>query len=254
MRLKCLIVVCSLLAILVTTVARADTYTVKLTGEWPVMYTDSVEPYAWLETGNRAYVSPVKLQVQDVESGLLEEILIGFCGDRKNVVSDTFYVPPGQEYYRTPLGNDPVYSEDQAELIQSLFDHTYSFAFDENGDLVDLTVVQAIQLTLWYVTTNGAYPATVLAPDPDSRSLAQIFIDALNAENWSGVFWESYDFSEEIKTDILVFYTFPTSDSQTMISVSYSKGGGYNITPEPATLAIFGLGFFGVGFTARRRS
>jgi len=238
---RCLVILCLLLATLVSKAAYADIVT--LTGT--VMRTDSVESGSW---GVQAYVSP--LMLHDV-SGVLEDDIIGFCGDRTTLVSRDFQTK-GQEYYWASLGDVPgnIYDTGTRNSIQELFDHTYGYAFSVDGILLDLTVVQALQLALWKII-SPEYP--ILAPSNYSYDLTEQFLTALNGGDWADVQWNGKDFTENFHTDILVFWTTPTKTSQTMISASYGMGNGFNMTPEPATLAIFGFGFFGVGFTIRRR-
>ena len=236
MKKSCLFVVFSLIALFVSSAVYADT--IKLTGNVvSSAYTDGI-----------AYVSPMHLQDKTNNYDF-----IGFCGDRDVFTNDAFknLSGSGQDYNWTSLNSAPVYNTPgQKTAIQTLFDHVYSYAFSESGDLLSGGVVaRALQMSLWNIT-NPVYSPVLFADG--SGALANQFNAALaGTQSWDTINWNGINFGGTVATTLVVFATDPASISQAMISANYQLSN--TVVPEPATLLILGLGTIGVGFTTRRR-
>ena len=184
----------------------------------------------------------------------------GFCGALNINTSNEFnnLNGGGQEYNLETLKKVTIYEDIQKSSIERLFEHVYYHAFKEDGvTLNDVQVAQALQFSLWSITndymppTNDSNPSLVIV-----ASLANAFISALASDDWSTIDWKGYDFSKEVETEIVVFWTDGAQASQTIVSASYGLMGGSGDpepTPEPATLLIFGFGAIGAGFAARRQ-
>ncbi|MCL2304850.1 MAG: PEP-CTERM sorting domain-containing protein [Planctomycetaceae bacterium] len=235
MRKNCLFVLSSLMAILISAVAYADTVT--LTG-------GTIDKSVVI---NSIYVSPFNLHDQEKDFDF-----IGFCGDPSVTASNNFLNGSGEVFSWALLTEYANYGPDLKSTIQELFDHTYSHAFDSDGSLLDITVGRALQVALWNTLQPGFMSTTGYSSD-GSLALAGEFLSALaGTKEWGDINYKGIDFGDSVKTTLVVFAPNPITKTQTLISANYLVEQ-FTVTPEPATLAILGFGFFGVGFIARRR-
>ena len=225
-------VLVSLISAFATMSAYADTISI----------TGTVPAGAAVSSDNVYYVTAINLH--DNDNGI---DFVGFCGDFATETSKAFGTSAGQEYGYSFLPDDSIYTPQEKSYIQSLFDHTYSVAFDASGNSIDRMVERAIQITLWNVINGVNVVVTA-----DGTTLASNFLAAV----YGNISWESIGYGNTTDTTLVVFRS-PENASQTLISANYVTGGyntdNPNPTPEPATLLILGLGAMGAGFAARRR-
>jgi hypothetical protein len=204
------------------------------------------------------YVTPMR--VTNITTGQKDFLL--FCGDYYTTTSAAYGTITGQAYGAFALSSSSVfYSDIQKSRINDLFGHAYSTAFDLDGNILDTTYAQAIQLSIWSIlheTTDnydirggsfrlsGNYDAAVVNA---TNSLLNAVL--------GNTMWDVLGLGNFIDYDLTVYIAEGGKTvSQTLISVTGSPSREeppQTATPEPATILILGLGFAGLGLTRRMK-
>lgn len=180
------------------------------------------------------------------------------------------------EFYNLKDVPSSFYTDQQKVWLQSLYDHTYSYAYDEAGNQLNKYIAAAVQFATWEIIheTNGILDVfegnfTMTSNkglQKTALELANAMLQFLNdgvTGDWSGIVTtiyenEYYDSSTKktIKpieeedhawgtfkpgsTEITVYFA-ENNETQTMIQVTTITRGQDNVTPEPATLLILGV-------------
>jgi hypothetical protein len=188
-----------------------------------------------------------------------------FCIDYDTLTSTGFNDPLiGNEYDAVALNSlsMTLYSQVQKEALNTLFSRVYSTIYDVNGEIIDIDDVNSYfyQLVVWEIIhepegeiwniAEGAFGIRNAATfhDPDNnRELAYVDTNfynlAVNTVNsWLGaingdITWDSIGYDTVTDHQLTVYVAEGGQHiSQTFISVVSP------ITPEPATILMFGIG------------
>jgi hypothetical protein len=183
-----------------------------------------------------------------------------FCSDYFTPTSAEFNNPLiGQEYDATAL-NSPsmtLYSQIQKDALNSLFSHVYSTIYDSNGEIIDDVNSYLYQLVVWEIVheTEGTWDiadgefgiksAATYYPNDRTRSYTDtnFYNLAVNTINsWleaivGNITWDSIGYDTVTDHQLTIYVADGGQNiSQTFISVVAP------ITPEPATILMFGIG------------
>ncbi|MDR2704509.1 MAG: PEP-CTERM sorting domain-containing protein [Planctomycetaceae bacterium] len=184
-----------------------------------------------------------------------------FCIDYFTPTATEFNNPlVGQEYDAIAL-NSPsmtLYSQIQKDALNSLFSHVYSTVYDANGDIIDDVNSYLYQLIVWEIIheTNETWNIAggefgiqnaAYYPNPNDHKVAYLDTNfynlAVNTINsWlnaiaGNITWDSIGYGAVTDNQLTVYVAEGGQNiSQTFISVVSP------ITPEPATILMFGIG------------
>ncbi|GHT30812.1 hypothetical protein FACS1894214_1360 [Planctomycetales bacterium] len=180
------------------------------------------------------------------------------CSDLNTFTSPEFADSnAGQSYNRVALNDSTFHSANQKQQLQSLYDHVYWKAFDQDYGVIDPAYAAMFQLAVWeimndssdtlslrngdlYITdfynTNadrtgwGTHMST--AQQEQLLAMSDAWFNAIINDSWDLIGYS------ENKSNLTVWVAEGGTDSsQTFIGVAP--------TPEPATMLIFGLGMAG---------
>jgi hypothetical protein len=205
------------------------------------------------------YVTPMRVQDHTTDQNFLL-----FCGDFYTSTSAAYSSAAGQEYNCFALSSQSIdfYSDVQKNRINDLFGHAYSTAFDLSGNILNTTYAQAIQLSIWSILHEETGNYDIL--DGSFKLVSNYNMTVVNATNalLSAVMgtttWDSMNMANFVDYDLSVYVAEGgKQNSQTLISVTASDNrepnGETAATPEPATIALVGLGLAGLGYARRRQ-
>jgi hypothetical protein len=209
------------------------------------------------DTSNNGWHSAETIKVINDDTG--QDFRV-FCIDYFTPAVTEFNDPlVGQEYSAIAL-NSPgmtLYSPIQKDALNALFSHVYSTTYDVNGDIINDVNSYLYQLVVWEIIhetdetwdiASGEFGIQNAATyDPNDRTVAYVdanFYDLAvnNINSWldaivGNVTWDSIGYGTVTDNQLTIYVAEGGQNiSQTFISVVAP------ITPEPATILMFGIG------------
>ena len=223
------------------------------------------------DTDNNGWHYAAPFGAENLTTG---QLLNTFCVDRYTYTSSDFSLPGvGQEYGAVAL-NSPtmtLFSDIQKSALNSLFSHVYTTITDSQNNLLNTAAAMAFQLTVWEIVhetsgvwnlANGVFGINAAATYRNSDHTGgseydnRLFNDVISlTSSWFSAIadepmWVAMGYG---KTDLeLTVYVAEggTHVSQTLISTTAPAA----VTPEPATILMFGMGVLALPFCRRRVS
>ena len=209
------------------------------------------------------------IQTRDLDTDTAYRL---FCTDLYTYTSGAFGGNAGQMYETTTLADSPFHSDLQKAQLQSLFDHVYTQAFNDDYSYNNSFYASLFQFAVWEIANDtGDYlslrdggdlrfiNAEVLNSSGYYVSSQETLDSALNTlDSWFYAIvndaWDEIGYEED-KVNLTVYLAEGgTHVSQTFIGVDpYSKHYQNTATPEPTTMLIIGLGIAGAGAIAARQ-
>jgi hypothetical protein len=186
-----------------------------------------------------------------------------FCADLFTQTSDNFDDGTGQVYHSTSLADSPFHSDIKKAQIQSLFDHVYTKAFNDDYSINNTFYAALFQFALWEITND---PTNNLSLRNGDLRLGNVAPLGSNGQYDS---WDSALRDRALDTSDLWFYAILNDawdkigyDKDTVILTQYIAEGGAHVSqtfigvehssvPEPATILVAGLGVAGLAIIRR---
>jgi hypothetical protein len=241
-----------LIAALFTAHANADTL-IDNTNKLPSF------KLALSENGSTAWWYGDGVQVKDIDSDTAFRL---FCADFNTDTSSGFNDGTGQVYNPSALTASPFHTDLQKGQLQSLFDHVYTKAYNDDYSTKNDLYANIFQFAVWEIIHETADTlslrdgdlfikgAAVLRPEGhyvwDNTNL-ELVLSTL--DDWFDAIvndtWNTYGYDEDHVSLTVYMAEGGTDRSQTFIGVDP------NVTPEPATMLMFGIGI--AGLALRRR-
>jgi uncharacterized protein YbaR (Trm112 family) len=231
-------------------VAHADMLSGKITmSTWSQLTVDGSK--------HNVYVTP--MTVTNLTTG--QDPFLLFCGDFLTSTTAAYSSATGEEYNSFALASDSIdfYQDRQKAQLDALFGHAYATAFDLDGNVLNTTNAQAIQLAIWsiiheesgnYDILDGSFKLTAYYDQNVVEATNRLLQAVLGEVKWEDIGMEQY-----MDYDLTVYVAAGGHDvSQTLISVtgSVNREPFTAATPEPATFIIFALGVGGSYLIGRR--
>ncbi|MDR0520518.1 MAG: PEP-CTERM sorting domain-containing protein [Planctomycetaceae bacterium] len=231
--------------------------------------------------------------VTDLDTGIDSRV---FCMDYTTYTSSAMNNSNvGQLYHTMSLADadSAFYSDLQKERLQSLFDHVYTKAYNDDYTPNDPLYSSIFQLAVWEIVhetsgkldiTSGSFGMWSLQEwneeagrweahnntywDSDKQEwIATGYQTQASKDYWATYYvlrdwfdavtnnkWDAYGYEED-HVDLTVYVADGGRNvSQTLIGVKHeTTNGNTAITPEPATMLVMGLGLTGLAAARRFR-
>ena len=256
---------------LCTTLAVSMTFATAALAETLKMEPRDVAPafrFTMTENGGTVQNYWDGIQTRDLDTDTAFRL---FCTDLYTYTSNAFSYG-GQSYNTTSLADSPFHNDLQKAQLQSLFDHVYTKAYNDdyayNNDANSTLYGSLLQFAVWEIVNDtGDYlslrdggdlrfiNAEVLSPyGTYVKSTETLELALSTLDSWFYAIlndaWDEIGYAED-KVNLTVYIAEGGSHlSQTFIGIDpYGK----TATPEPMTIMIVGLGIAGVGAAAARQ-
>jgi hypothetical protein len=210
------------------------------------------------------------IQTRDLETDTAYRL---FCSDLYTYTSSAFSYG-GQTYTTATLADSSFHTDLQKAQLQSLFDHVYTKAFNDDYSTSDALLASLFQFAIWEIMnetsdylslregdlrfTNAGYLAANSSTYYQSNTVLEQALSTLDSWFYAILHdaWDEINYEEEHVNLTVYVAAGGTHVSQTFIGVDpYAQHyqNSVSTTPEPTTLVLVGLGLAGAGIAAARK-